>query len=114
MWYCKLQREWRRKLAVREVERVHKAAEIRRREEQIQAEKDAIKLRETRAREAKLAAAKTARNKAVAERSKADEARAEAEVSVALPDAAYLAPRHQLSLHSESPSSDRDLASRYM
>jgi hypothetical protein len=68
------------------------AAEIRRREEQIQVEKDAIKLRETQARDAKLAAAKAARQKAAAERVKADEARAEAEVSVRLSAAALLPP----------------------
>lgn len=92
-WYCKLQREWRRKLAVREVQRLRKIAEIRRRAEKIQAEKDAIKRREIQAREAKLAAAKTAREKAAAERLKADEARAKAEVSVALAAAAYVALR---------------------
>ena len=65
------------------MQRVRKAAEIRRREQQIQAEKDAIKLRESQAREAKLAAARMAREKAAAERAKADEERAKAEVSAA-------------------------------
>lgn len=78
-----IQREWRRKLAVREVERVRNAAEVRRREQQIQAQKDAITLREAQAREAKLAAARMAREKAALERAKVDEERAQAEVSAA-------------------------------
>lgn len=81
--YHVVQREWRRKLAVREVDRLHNAAEVRRREQQIQAQKDAIKLRETQAREAKLAAARMAREKAALERAKVDEGRAQAEVSAA-------------------------------
>ena len=88
-----LQREWRKLLAVREVQRLHMAAEIRRYEEQIQAEKDAIKLSGTQAREAKHAAAKADREQAAAERVKADEARAKAEVSVPLPGAPLLPPR---------------------
>jgi hypothetical protein len=55
-------------------------ARIHQRELELQAERDAIKHRETQAQAAKLAAARMAREKAAAERAKVEEERAKAEV----------------------------------